>query len=1302
MKETNVATARLREIPYNYTSFADKDIVKRLLGADAWDILCELRQERRTGRSARMLFEVLGDIWVIQRNPYLQEDLLFNKKRRNLLVNALYHRINSIEERRHDRGSEQDKKVGILVERALVTIEKFKSSFERGWDLRRLIIKKLKKRTRLENIRFDGFSRVTHVTDATDWRIEYPFVVIYPDKEEEIPGIVKDCIEIGLTIIPRGGGTGYTGGAVPMQPRSAVINTEKLNQISNVEFSHLKGREDETATIRAGAGAINKQVAEKASEEGWVFSVDPNSNYACTIGGNIAENAGGKKAVLWGTTVDNIYWYRMVDPNGNWLEVTRINHNLGKIHQQEDVEFEAVWKQGNRAPEKATVIKKETFRLKGKSFRKPGLGKDVTNKFLGGLPGLQKEGCDGIVTSARFILHKMPESTVTLCMEFYGAASNAGPAIYQISQLFESHPDGVMLAGLEHLDDRYLKAINYAPKSQRGKFPKMVIVGDVIGNNEESILKQVESVKKIVTSGNGELFVATTPEARHQFWAERSRTSAISKHTNAFKLNEDVVIPLDKIGEYTDACERFNIKCSIQNKLDILDAVQSYLNGPIKLGKLAVSSQGFTQEELLNQRLPQANELIERVRKQWQYALGHFDESARPALDELQRLGRAPEGELPEDYQSRNLLYLIQNHFVRISWKKEVQKILDQIYGGDSFDVLRAGIQKTHDHVLRGRVFIALHMHAGDGNVHTNIPVNSDNVEMLKIANDAVAYVMKIAKQLGGAISGEHGIGLTKIAFVEPGELDEFHKYLEKVDPDGHFNKGKLRATANLSIAYTPSFNLLGHESLIMQNSQAKQISDEIKTCLRCGKCKPVCATHVPNANLFYSPRNKVLATSLLLEAFLYEEQTRRGVSLKHFTEFGDLSDHCTVCQKCQKPCPVRIDFGHVTMLMRAMLIDLHKKQRHLAKEAGLEFLELENPLLVRATRKGLIQYGFEAQRFGADLLKFAAVKSAKRPGFSTGKPSLREEVIHLVNRKLPKITVNTTARKLLDIEDSAYVPIVKNKVLESQSNHREAVFYFPGCGNEKLFSQVSIAVLRSLYDLGVQTVLPPGYLCCGYPQKGNGLNKQADDIVMHNRVLFHRIANTLNYVDIKTVLVSCGTCLHQLRDYNFESIFPGCRVMDIHDYLMEKGIQFKGVHNTRYIYHDPCHTPLKEGIPLRTVNSLLKPWDGSEVVLSDRCCGESGTFAVGRPDIASQVRVSKENSLKKAAQKLRVEGFNGKIKVLTTCPGCLQGMSRYSAATKTSAEFLIIELLRTKYGDGWFHESLNLLRDNAIEKVLL
>lgn len=113
----------------------------------------------------------------------------------------------------------------------------------------------------------------------------------------------------------------------------------------------------------------------------------------------------------------------------------------------------------------------------------------------------------------------------------------------------------------------------------------MVIVGDIIGNDDATISKYIEEVKKIAIAGNGDTFVAKTPEARHQYWAERSKTSAISKHTNAFKLNEDVVIPLDKIGEYTDACELFNICCSIRNKLEMLNAVATYLGGPIKLGQ---------------------------------------------------------------------------------------------------------------------------------------------------------------------------------------------------------------------------------------------------------------------------------------------------------------------------------------------------------------------------------------------------------------------------------------------------------------------------------------------------------------------------------------------------------------------------------------------------------------------------------------------------------------------------------------------------------------------------------------------
>src|SRR5512147_1308426 len=117
------AAPRLREIPYNYTSFSDREIVIRLLGARAWEVLNRLREERRTGRSARMLYEVLGDIWVVQRNPYLQDDLLSNPKRRAALIEALHHRLGEIEKRRQPDDAERDARVGLLLEAARKAVQ---------------------------------------------------------------------------------------------------------------------------------------------------------------------------------------------------------------------------------------------------------------------------------------------------------------------------------------------------------------------------------------------------------------------------------------------------------------------------------------------------------------------------------------------------------------------------------------------------------------------------------------------------------------------------------------------------------------------------------------------------------------------------------------------------------------------------------------------------------------------------------------------------------------------------------------------------------------------------------------------------------------------------------------------------------------------------------------------------------------------------------------------------------------------------------------------------------------------------
>ncbi|SPA48019.1 DUF3683 domain-containing protein [Cupriavidus taiwanensis] len=1309
------APPRLREIPYNYTSFSDREIVIRLLGEEAWRILDELRSERRTGRSARMLYEVLGDIWVVRRNPYLQDDLLENPKRRQMLVSALHHRLNEIEKRRaadraeHAEPAAEDRshRVEQLVAFAKQAIEDFKNEFAAAYDLRKRAQRVLGRVTQKDNIKFDGLSRVSHVTDATDWRVEYPFVVLTPDTEEEIAGLVKGCFELGLTIIPRGGGTGYTGGAVPLTPMSAVINTEKLEQLGPVEQTDLPGVSHKVATIFSGAGVVTRRVADAADRAGLVFAVDPTSIDASCIGGNVAMNAGGKKAVLWGTALDNLAWWRMVDPEGNWLEITRLDHNLGKIHDVPVATFELKWSDGNRAPGEK-VLRTETLAIEGRKFRKEGLGKDVTDKFLAGLPGVQKEGCDGIITSARWILHRMPKFIRTVCLEFFGQARDAIPSIVEIKDFLDAEtkkPGGAILAGLEHLDERYLRAVGYATKSKRNAFPKMVLIGDIVGDDEDAVARATSEVIRMANGKSGEGFIAVSPEARKKFWLDRSRTAAIAKHTNAFKINEDVVIPLNRMGEYTDGIERINIELSIKSKLQLVDTLEAFFaRGNLPLGRSDDANE-IPSAELLEDRVQHALTLLREIRARWRYLQAHLDTPLAQAKASLIGHGL---GLLGQEFEARlhqqpdaSVFHLLQDRTIRVSWKNEIRAELRKIFNGGEFKPILDEAQKIHKQVLRGRVFVALHMHAGDGNVHTNIPVNSDDYDMLQDAHRAVARIMDLARSLDGVISGEHGIGITKLEFLTEAEIGDFRAYKQKVDPQGRFNKGKLLPGADLRNAYTPSFGLMGHESLIMQQSDIGAIAESVKDCLRCGKCKPVCATHVPRANLLYSPRNKILATSLLVEAFLYEEQTRRGISVKHWDEFSDVADHCTVCHKCVTPCPVKIDFGDVSMNMRNLLRKMGQKKFNPGTAASMFFLNATNPETINLTRKVMIDWGYKAQRLGNDVLKKLAKKQTAHPPATVGKPPVREQVIHFINKKMPGNLPKKTARALLDIEDNEIVPIIRDP--KATSPESEAVFYFPGCGSERLFSQVGLATQAMLWHVGVQTVLPPGYLCCGYPQRGSGQYDKAEKIVTDNRVLFHRVANTLNYLDIKTVVVSCGTCYDQLAGYEFEKIFPGCRIIDIHEYLLEKGVKLEGVTGTRYMYHDPCHTPIKTMDPTKLVNDLMGGNTGlGKIEKNERCCGESGTLAVTRPDISTQVRFRKEEEMTRGADKLRADGFTGDVKILTSCPSCLQGLSRYKEDASVQADYIVIEMAKHLLGENWLPEYVQKANAGGIERVLV
>jgi Fe-S oxidoreductase len=122
----------------------------------------------------------------------------------------------------------------------------------------------------------------------------------------------------------------------------------------------------------------------------------------------------------------------------------------------------------------------------------------------------------------------------------------------------------------------------------------------------------------------------------------------------------------------------------------------------------------------------------------------------------------------------------------------------------------------------------------------------------------------------------------------------------------------------------------------------------------------------------------------------------------------------------------------------------------------------------------------------------------------------------------------------------------------------------------------------------------------------------------------------------------------------------------------------------------------------MQTVNGLLGTADGHRVDRTDRCCGEAGTLAVTRPDIATQVRMRKQAELDAQAGRLREGGFDGAVRVLTSCPSCLQGLSRFQDSSAVQADYLVVELARHLLGENWMPDFVTRANAGGIERVLV
>jgi FAD/FMN-containing dehydrogenase/Fe-S oxidoreductase len=1191
---------RPREIPFNYTSADDRQAVSFLLGPDIVRTLEELRSARVTGRSARILMRLFGEVLIHRRNPYLFQELVASAARRKRFFENASKDMETIASK-----AAGDTRVFDVLAQCRTLLTAFRTEIEETPELRNRIKRALGAVAGAHNILFDPFSLVAHATDATDWRLHLPLAVVTPDKEEQVAPLLLAIADLGLKVVPRGAGTGLTGGAVPLRSGCVVVNTEKLNHIraiSQRDFSLDDGKAATAQVIEVEAGVVTDKAMEHAAEQGLVFATDPTSAWACTVGGNIAENAGGKLAVRWGTCIDNLIEWHMAMPSGERWTVRRVNHQLRKILPQDRVIFDVLNEQG-------TLLKR--IELRGTEIRKNGLWKDITNKALGGVPGLQKEGTDGIITSAVFILYPEYAAKKTLCLEFFGPDfDEASRVILELSRAFPLPADGTeALLALEHFDDEYIRAIDYKVKAPRAETPKAALLIDIAGHSAEQAGRGVERVRALLEQHpNTLLFVAHDAAEAKRFWADRKKLGAIARRTNAFKMNEDIVIPLDTLAEFARFIDATNIAEERYAQLRFAQRAEDVFTG----------AQASDDSEQIAAKAPAAQELCARFRAE----LPGMEVEALRGLTRLQ---------------------LFRDGLTRL------------VRG---YPAVLAALERAYQEVRDRRIVLATHMHAGDGNVHVNIPVLSNDRPMLERTDQVIDRVMEKVISLGGVVSGEHGIGLTKLKYLEPERIAELTAYRREVDPGALMNPGKLEDFEALGYIFTPSFNLLELEARILQHGQLEELSHKIAHCVRCGKCKMDCCVYYPARGMFYHPRNKNLAVGSLIEALLYDAQRERSTHFELLQWLEEVADHCTICHKCLAPCPVDIDTGAVSILERQILSGWGYKHTPLATQLTLQYLDSRSPAFNKLFRTAVAQLGGAAQRAGSKLA--APLQPAEGPSAFYPLRLLRSSVAPIPSQTLRDVLPPCEAGEALVFEP------------DTDSGEEKTVFYFPGCGSERLYSDISMATIHLLLKLGTRVVLPPPFLCCGFPAQVNAKESLHSRTVLRDTILFSQMRAMFAYLDFDACIVSCGTCREGLAQMDTNELFG--RVVDVANYLLERGLRLEG--EGRFLYHAPCHDSL-DGRALKVLEQL---GGFGPVQAVPHCCSEAGTLSLSRPDITDAMLHRK----REAFAEVIADGQTATV--LTNCPACVQGLGR-NRDVGVQPLHIAVALAEKLSGAGWKKE---------------
>ncbi|WP_147820457.1 FAD-binding and (Fe-S)-binding domain-containing protein [Salidesulfovibrio onnuriiensis] len=1123
-----------------HISISDEQLMSRAFG------MVDLEQFAHWPEAVRKLATNLAaELFLVRYNPFIDPELVRKSVERRLnmskpLMSGEYPKILS------------------------AAIREFWRSFDEDTAFRKQLVERLRGFMDEANIGDEPNSIIESATDATDLRMELPMLVLFPTSEEHIRGIVKLANEMNFGIIPRGGGTGLTGGAIPARQRCVILSMSRFKEILDID--------PQNKTLTAQTGVLTLNAIKAAADKGLLFTIDPASKAGSSLGGNLSENAGGPFCFEYGTTIDNILRYRMVVPNGDIIEVRRRNHPRHKIFPGEEAIFDIF-------DEKGALLR--SVSLRDDEVRAHGLGKDVSNKFLGGLPGVQKEGVDGIFTEATFVCHDTLEHSRVLCLEFFGRTMHNAMLVIKdvvgLRDTIREQGDLVKISALEEFGPKYVQAIEYKTKSEQYEGdPISVIILQLDSDHEEALDEAAQTIVSLAENyEDTDIFMARDEKEAELFWEDRHKLSAIAKRTSGFKVNEDIVIPLNVVPEFSDFLEDMNL----------IYLAKIYRKTLAKIAELP----GVDPED------PDLLEARHRVRN-----ILSGEITFRDISDQEQ------EG------QCRMLMAKLRDTYPKRD--REIKALWEEMQAK--------------------RVILASHMHAGDGNCHVNLPVNSNDPEMLASAYEAADEVFRKVKELKGEVSGEHGIGITKIAHLSEEKIKALVAFKAQVDPKNILNPGKLTSRELPSQPFTFSFNRLIkalEQTALKDKEELMQLLRNIQTCTRCGKCKQVCPMYFPQKGLMFHPRNKNISLGALIEAIYYSQIQTGEPAHELMARLRDLMDHCTACGKCTAVCPVKINSAGAALAMRAFL-DYKGKSGHRLKKVVLENLAKDPSSRLPGTAKAL-SVGQTLANRGAGLIPARWRRQLKSPMFKPG----------------PHIDFRNLAEGL-ELEKGSVFKV-------PGADPEDTVLYFPGCGAGLFSRDIGMGAVYLLLKAGVNVVLPHKHLCCGYPLLASG----CEEAYKTNR---HR--NVQDLLDVlvmtgkaglkaTTLLTSCGTCRESLESYDFsQELVDPMGHQDIMQFLL--GRLGPTDCPDEILYHAACHAEWVDAPKNKApelYRSALSEMTGARVDLSPGCCGESGLGAITTPDIYNRLRSRKETQL---AQDL---GNDRQRPVVVGCPSCKMGIQR-------------------------------------------